>query len=90
MISEIKQTTIDNVNKAKIRYMNYESLITVIRNSGLKFICMILLNFQIFALARKKRKCPFIKFSINMYACLLQKGLPFSFQFSPEHNILGH
>ena len=34
--------------------------------------------------------CPFIKFSINMYACSLQKGLPFSFQFIPERNILGH
>ena len=35
-------------------------------------------------------KCPFIKFSINMYACSLLKGIPFSFQFIPEYNILGH
>ena len=35
--------------------MNYETWITVIRNSGLKFISMILLNFQIFTLLRKFR-----------------------------------
>ena len=50
MISEINETTIDNINDVRIRYMNYETLITVIRNLGLKFITMILLNFQIFTI----------------------------------------
>ena len=54
--------------------MNYVTEITVIRNTGLKFISMILLNFQIFTIVRKKHstifvhsdlKWPFIKSSIN-------------------------
>ena len=62
--------------------MNYETWITVIRNSGLKFVCMILLNFQIFTLVGKTHstffvhsdlKCPFIKFSINRYFVFIKK-----------------
>ena len=50
--------------------MNYQTLTTVIRNSGLRFICMILLNFQLFPkhsriFVHSDLKCPFIKFSIN-------------------------
>ena len=54
-------------------YMNYITQITVIRNPGLQLLSMILLNFQMFTIVRKKHstmfvhsdvKCPFIKFSI--------------------------
>ena len=75
MISEINETTIDNINDVRIRYMNYETLITVIRNLGLKFITMILLNFQIFTIFfHLDLKRPFIKFSIN--TLLLSKYSP--------------
>ena len=57
-----------------MRYMNHVTSITVIRNSGLKIKSIILLDFQIFLLARKKHntifdhsdlKCSFIKLPIN-------------------------
>ena len=60
--------------------MNYQTQTTVIRNSGLKFICMILPNFQIFPkhsriFVHSDLKCPFIKFSIkNTYFNPIQDG----------------
>ena len=48
--------------------MNYVTYVTVIRNSALKFISMILLGFQIFSLVRKKHntiKVSRIKVSIH-------------------------
>ena len=39
---------IDNRNDARIIYINYVTYIALIRNSGLKFIKMVLLDFKYF------------------------------------------
>ena len=63
--------------------MNYVTEITVIRNSRLKFISMILLDFQIFNLVQKSTaqfyvhsgfKCPFIRFSVKKCALVMRLG----------------